>query len=509
MSFGLDTLGKVGAGAAAGSAFGPWGTVIGGGIGGIASLFGGGDAPAPVAKPNVVAPTIDPNAGVGSGWGNAYGTTSYGQAPPDLKNLIDQRKAPYENAINDSKAQISALNDQITKLKNVRGATPSGTDAANKLDKQIVDLSAQMKGHEDRIVGANSGLVNANTPTDADTFALEAKRSYDRQAPTLTPETIGTTTLARANVDNANYNEDRGAFNAQGGNLDAQGQAYARQMSMLQNDPSGAGQAALVDRLNSDLAGGQPSLEQAQLNQSTAQNVAQQHAMAASAGPTDYVAAQRAAINAGAQTQQAANMQAATLRAQEYAQARGELGTVLNQSRDATLKNYQLQGDNLKGQTDLYINQRTQQLTAMGMDAQTALAKAQLEAQENSKQAELDQARNLDQAKMNFGAKEDNANLGLSMLGLNQNRESTFLGAYKDSRDAMGRNATNNATMDLTASTANAGNAVNVGIANQGNERANNDTNMRFTGNLIGAGANMYIAGSQANPAPKAPTLGG
>ncbi len=133
-------------------------------------------------------------------------------------------------------------------------------------------------------------------------------------------------------------------------------------------------QEQFTNQLRSDMAGNQPSLAQLQLKQGADMSLQNQAAMAASGGPTNYAFAQRNAAQQGANTMQGLSMQQGQLRAQEYAQARGELGNALNQ-------------------------QRVQDLQSTGMSYQNAIQQAQLEAGQNQNQANLEaQQRNLNQA---------------------------------------------------------------------------------------------------------------
>lgn len=166
----------------------------------------------------------------------------------------------------------------------------------------------------------------------------------------------------------------------------------------LANDQTGAGQAALVGRLNSDLNGGQPSLAAQQLAQGQAANNRQALSMAAGArgGAGNQVAALRAAMNAGAAGNQTLNAQQGELRAKEYAQARGELGGVLGQQRGQALQ--------ATGQAaDIYGQQRGQDIGTSQFTYGQGLSSGQFQAGQNQFDATLQANQAAQQAGLEAG----------------------------------------------------------------------------------------------------------
>lgn len=137
----------------------------------------------------------------------------------------------------------------------------------------------------------------------------------------------------------------------------------------LQGQQTRAQQGDYANTLWGDMAGGAPSLAQVQLKQGTDAALQSANALAASGGPGNYAAASRQAAQGAAVAGQQLAGQTAALRAQEYATARGELGTALT-------------------------SQRAQDLTNQGMSYQNAIAQANLENDQNKTQASLQQNQN-------------------------------------------------------------------------------------------------------------------
>ena len=94
-------------------------------------------------------------------------------------------------------------------------------------------------------------------------------------------------------------------------------------------------QLGLAGQLEAQAAGQGPSLAQAQLQQATDQNIAQQMALAASARGGNVGMAQRQAAQNAAAVQQQASQQSAMLRMQEQMAAREQLSGLLGQGRAA------------------------------------------------------------------------------------------------------------------------------------------------------------------------------
>jgi hypothetical protein len=397
-------------------------------------------ANANAAAAGVTAPQINPNAGIGTNWGGTTpGERATAAADAQARDLASQ--------------QLNAAKDNYQALLKAYQAhpTPAGAAAVRAASDKADAIGQQYNA---TIAGINSRKPDMSDPTR---FNLQAQESYNRQAPQV----------SMVQPDMANYGQDRGMFNASG-------QGLSHQVNQMQTNPvaNGQQQQDLVGRLNNDLTGAAPSIAQSQLNLTTQQNIAQQQAMAASAGPMDYAAAQRAAIMGGANAQQNAIGQAALLRANEYQGAEGMLGTVLGQQRGQTLQNYQLQNDVL-------TQKRAQELQAMGMDADTATKQAQLEAQQRL----------------------NNANLQAGQNQLNQGREMGYLGAYQQERQMQQNNQQFNASANLQAQGIKAGlqsNATQAQMQDAASQR-------QMSGSMINAGAGAYttysMGGSKApNP---------
>jgi hypothetical protein len=136
------------------------------------------------------------------------------------------------------------------------------------------------------------------------------------------------------------------------------GDLQQQQALALMSGASGAGEQGLIDRLNLDLEGKAPSLAEQQLLEGRDAAIANSLSIANSArGPTQGLS-QLEAIRANQQLMQQTNRQQAELRAQEYAQARGELGTALTNQRGQGIQEQNVAATEL-GQT------RTQDLQAL------------------------------------------------------------------------------------------------------------------------------------------------
>lgn len=128
-------------------------------------------------------------------------------------------------------------------------------------------------------------------------------------------------------------NEMSGGGPAHIGNSTGLDLNYGKQIAD-RNQNTIANQNQLDQMLTQTLAGNGPSAAQSQLQAATDQNIAQQASMAASARGPNQALAQRAAMMNGAQIQQQAVNQAATLRAQEMQQAQQNMMSNL-QNKDA------------------------------------------------------------------------------------------------------------------------------------------------------------------------------
>lgn len=153
------------------------------------------------------------------------------------------------------------------------------------------------------------------------------------------PNTLGS--KAGGVVGNLNDIKDmlglNNTFNAQQANLsenDFQNQigGYFGQLQQDRNQNE-----SFIKALQQRMAGNAPSVAQNQLNQTTGQNINRAAAMAASSKGVDPAIAAKMAIDAGANANQEAAGQAATLRANETTQAAGQLGQAIGNSTNANL----------------------------------------------------------------------------------------------------------------------------------------------------------------------------
>lgn len=180
-------------------------------------------------------------------------------------------------------------------------------------------------------------------------------------------------------------------------------------------------QMGLVNRLNSDLNGGQPSLAEMQMRRGAQSNIAAANAMAASGGPNGAAASRRQAMNSMTAQNQNLVGQTAALRAQEYAQARGELGGATANLRGQDINQLGQQYQNITSQGQLQAQQsqaiRAQDLQATGMSYDNAVKQAQLEMQQNAGQAQLEaqqRANNAAMAAQYYGMNNANAQTDLA-----------------------------------------------------------------------------------------------
>jgi len=290
---------------------------------------------APGAPAPVTAPTLNPNAGIGSGFGNAS---------PEEQNLQSQAQGLQNQQDANDQAWKDAKASADVALMNYQWALKHGDSAGAQMwGQKYKDDTAQMDKMAPSHNATSSQLRDikgqlGNLATDPNRFASEARASYNRPAPQATLVT-----------------PDRGQVL---GDIATQGQARNDEGQSI------AGMQSLADRLNNDLTGKAPSLAQAQLANATEQNLAAQRSMAATAGPMDYAATARAAVMGGAAAQQQSIRDAALLRAQEYASSEGLLGQTTQNIAQAN------------------VAKRAQDLQNLGMSYQDAMARASFEAQQ-------------------------------------------------------------------------------------------------------------------------------
>jgi hypothetical protein len=259
------------------------------------------------------------------------------QAPTQQYLGQDYYSTPeYQNhlsAFQGLQSQEQAVNNQIADIQTraVAAANSGDTQQAIALRNQLQGLMGQRQTIHDQADAMNSQMND-----------LQARYEQNRDVSGLAGQASAAGGMAA---------QDRSLI---GNSRDAQSQILGN----MTNGQSGLGQQALVDRLNSDLNGGQPSLANLQLQAGAQQSLQNQAALAASGGPMNAAFAERNAALAGASTMQNLSMQQAQLRAQEYAQARGELGSVLANQRGQTIAEQQgagqLAGAMRQGDTGLY-----------------------------------------------------------------------------------------------------------------------------------------------------------
>lgn len=176
-------------------------------------------------------------------------------------------------------------------------------------------------------------------------------------------------------------------------------------------------QMSLVNRLQNDLAGNQPSLAEMQLRRGSDAAVSNAQALAASAGPGGAGFAQRNAMRQAALTGQRLASDTAMLRAQEYAQARGELGGATQALRGQDLQNLGMSYQNIQNQSQLQAQQardmRAADLQATGMSYENALRQADLERQQNATQANL----GMQQRMLNLQGEQGFYGMGMDVQG--------------------------------------------------------------------------------------------
>ncbi|HEU5276832.1 MAG TPA: tail fiber domain-containing protein [Xanthobacteraceae bacterium] len=256
------------------------------------------------------------------------------------------------------------------------GLLPDATGNTSDPDPYVSQLlkqpfaygTGQTPGYYDQNGQFHPPTTNNSAAQQIDKYNVYNDQLRNQTAPILTPtSTAGlANTVAAAtgqqNLDRtAQQQQIAGLTNDQTGNNEA---ALGAQInSDLAGNTAGAkAQQGYIDRLNSDLNGGQPSVAEQQLKQGMASNMRNALSIAAGArgGAGNQAAALRTALNANATTGANTNAQAGQLRAQEYAQTRGELGQATTQQRTQQQADLGMLGS-------LYGQQRGQDLNAKGM----------------------------------------------------------------------------------------------------------------------------------------------
>lgn len=255
-----------------------------------------------------------------------------------------------------------------------QGAPPQGAPGGGMFSNPTFQMGMQTRGTEGDV---QSRLMNPGMYTTPDQQA--AAQTRDAQARTM----MATSSKDwYANPDQGVQQQGRatqqGVFNATTAPGLYNTQDYGAAMQ------SRGQQQGLVNRLQGDMAGGQPSLAQLQLKQGTDSNIAAAQALAASSGPQNAALAQRQAMQTAAAQNQSLSGQSAMLRAQEYAQARGELGQATTNLRGQDIQNLGMTYQNTTNQAQLAAQQaqamRGQDIQNLGMDYQNRGQQASLAA---------------------------------------------------------------------------------------------------------------------------------
>lgn len=227
-------------------------------------------------------------------------------------------------------------------------------------------------------------------------YQNQAADAQERTAPTMTAAQVGD--VAIGDVADAAITQvgavdpvtgvriaDAGqATAAQSGGVDALGRTTVRAATPVGADGLSAdqrefraAQSALVGNLQSTVEGDQPSVAELQLQQGQEENARAQLAAAASArGEVNPALIAKATQDAIAASNLRTNQDAATLRAQEQAQARGELAGVLGQARETDVS---------VAAKDAELS-TTVKLANLDADLKTALVQGDIDAQRQIEQ---------------------------------------------------------------------------------------------------------------------------
>lgn len=291
-------------------------------------------------------------------------------APAAPADLLGQQQGT-SSALQGYDSQISGIDAEIKKqqgiLSTAQPYTREWIEANKRLDEltqQRADLAAKRETERQKI--------DQRDQSDAMQAVIRMREAEARKAPTMDRTIIQETT------------PDYSRANARIGGSDEFRQRQLSQADYLTSGAGGEGQQALIDRLNADLEGKAPSLAQLQLEEGRDTALRGAASIANSARGNSMGMAQLEALRASQQTMGDSARQAAMLRAQEYAAARGELGTVLSQKRAQ-----ELQGHNIAATE--YGQGRQQDIGIAGIESQNALSAAQIAQATRLAQANLDQ----------------------------------------------------------------------------------------------------------------------
>ena len=347
---------------------------------------GEGGTPMPGPGGAGTAPGMDKDAFYGGSGQSYLPTGAQGQMPLSPATIAAQQKAtqaaaPIKAAQDDMNGWQANHDAFVQNL--VAGGHFSQAQAEDMFQRGLATRQANVA----KVTAENKPLVDAateeykasaaNDQGDTARLAMAGAKASGAAAPVADFAGAAAPDRALLMADRAAETESRGM------QLDA--------AERLINDQSGAGQDLLIGRLNRDLEGGQPSLAEIQLRQGAQASLENQASLAASQGNMFGGFAARNAAFQGAKTMQDTNMQAAALRAQEYATARGELGNVEQQKRQQGILATQA-GGTLAGQVRTGDTVQTgQDNQLIGFDHDNAMKQAQLEAQQRGLNAQQTQ----------------------------------------------------------------------------------------------------------------------
>lgn len=309
-------------------------------------------------------------SGTSAGGGTQFGTT---QAPSATPQSVSRDTQAGQTDLGNRAAPTSVQNYPTGPA----GPTgPGGIPSVGQYSNPLFQQGQQSRGAEGALLdrfsspgmfktgqeGAEAGSRQAQTDILSHTASPDAYKNAQQ----------GADDASRAQQQNVMARTGSSSF-------------YTNPEQSTQQQSRGQ-QQDLVSRLNSDLNGGAPSAAQAQLAAATQQSINAQASAAASAGPGNYALASRTAMQNAAQMQADASNKSAQLKAQEYAQARGELGTATSSARGQDLSNLGMSYQNTTAQGQLQAQQaqatRSADLQRLGMEYGNTTSQNQLLAQQ-------------------------------------------------------------------------------------------------------------------------------
>jgi hypothetical protein len=292
-----------------------------------------------------------------------YGDPADQYVSDDSHRLSDQA-VQLSDAVAAKQAQIDSIQKAMSTPEGRAAASQYGYGAdLQTLQGELATLQRQSADTQSQFRSSREADKRQN---DQVQFSRRADAAGNTQAYQIDPTKI--------DWSNAKPYEDQ---------QNATRQMQLDQAGNLMGGASGAGQQSLVDRLNGDLNGNQPSLAQLQLEAGRDASINNSLSIANSARGNTQGIAQLEAIRANQATMQDTGRSAAMLRAQEYAQARGELGGVLSQQRGQGIQEQNIAATQL-GQA------RGQDLSALGYQYNNSVQQGQLDQQRNVAQASVE-----------------------------------------------------------------------------------------------------------------------